>query len=229
MKKIFITGGSQGIGLAIAKRFHASGDYQVGICARGQAGLDAAKADMPGLHTYICDVADKAAVKQLVATLADGFGALDILINNGGVFLPGQMHTEDDAVFEQLMATNLNSAYYFSKGMLPAMIARGSGTVVNICSIASITAYAHGGSYSVSKFAMLGFSKSLREEMKPKGIRVISVLPGATYTNSWAGAGVEEERLMPAEDIAELVYTACHLSSRSVVEEIVIRPQLGDL
>lgn len=229
MKKIFITGGSQGIGRAIAQRFHASGDYQVGICARGQAGLDAAAADMPGLHTYICDVSDKASVQALVKTLQAEFGTLDILVNNGGVFLPGQMHSEDDAVFEQLMATNLNSAYYFSKGMLPAMITRGSGTVVNMCSIASITAYAHGGSYSVSKFALLGFSKSLREEMKPKGIRVISVLPGATYTQSWAGVDVPEERLMPAEDIAELVWTACHLSDRSVIEEIVIRPQLGDL
>lgn len=229
MKKIFITGGSQGIGLAIAKRFYASGEYTVGICARSAAGLEAAKAEMPDLHTYTCDVADKAAVKALAETLTRAHGAFDILVNNGGVFLPGQLHTEDDAVFEQLMATNLNSAYYFSKGMLPAMIAQGKGTVVNMCSIASITAYAHGGSYSVSKFALLGFSKSLREEMKPKGIRVISVLPGATYTNSWAGVDVPEERLMPADDIAELVWTACALSDRSVIEEIVIRPQLGDL
>jgi NADP-dependent 3-hydroxy acid dehydrogenase YdfG len=229
MKKIFITGGSQGIGRAIAARFHASGEYQVGVCARGKAALDAAKADMPGLHTYVCDISDKQSVKNLVSILKDEFGPLDILVNNGGVFLPGQMHTEDDAVFEQLMATNLHSAYYFSKGMLPDMIARGEGTVVNMCSIASITAYAHGGSYSVSKFALLGFSKSLREELKPKGIRVISVLPGATYTNSWAGVEVAEERLMPAEDIAELVWSACRLSTRSVVEEIVIRPQLGDL
>jgi len=98
-----------------------------------------------------------------------------------------------------------------------------------MCSIASITAYAHGGSYSVSKFGMLGFSKSLREELKPHGIRVISVLPGATFTRSWEGADVPEERMMPAEDIAELVWTACSLGPRTVVEEIVVRPHLGDL
>lgn len=229
MKNVFITGGSQGIGFAIAQRFHQSGQYKVIICARGQAGLDAAAASLPGLVTYTCDVSDKAAVKALCARIDQDHGALDVLVNNAGVFLPGQMHTEDDDVFETLMATNMASTYYFTKDLLVPMIAQGSGTVVNICSIASITPYAHGGSYSVSKYAMYGFSKSLREEMKPKGIRVIAVLPGATYTNSWAGAGVEEERLMPVEDIAELVWTACNLSPRSVVEDIVVRPQLGDL
>lgn len=184
---------------------------------------------MPGLKTWICDISDKQSVKKLVDSLNADFGPLDVLVNNGGVFLPGQMHTEPDDVFERLMSTNLYSAYYLSKGLLPAMMARKQGSVINMCSIASITAYAHGGSYSVSKFAMHGFSKSLREEMKPHGIRVVAVLPGATFTQSWAGVDVPEERLMPANDIAELVWAACAMSPRTVVEDIVVRPQLGDL
>lgn len=199
------------------------------ICARGESGLAAAKAELPNLLTYVCDLSDKQSCKDLVAKVRQEHGALDILVNNGGVFLPGQMHAEEDTVFEQLIATNLFSAYYLSKGLLPDMVEAGTGTVVNMCSIASITAYEHGGAYSVSKFAMYGFSKSLREEMKPKGIRVISMLPGATFTSSWDGMDVPAERMMPAEDIAELCWTVCNLSDRSVVEDIVIRPQLGDL
>jgi NAD(P)-dependent dehydrogenase (short-subunit alcohol dehydrogenase family) len=229
MKQILITGASKGIGLAIARRFYAAGCWKVIVCARGRAGLEEAREAMPDLVTYACDLSDKAAVKQLAADVLAAHGRLDVLVNNGGVFLPGQMHTEDDEVFERQMHTNLYSAYYLTKALLPPMIAEGEGTVVNMCSIASITAYSAGGSYSVSKFALLGWSKSLREEMKPKGIRVISVLPGATLTDSWAGVNLPEERFMPVEDIAEVVWTAVALSKRSVVEEIVIRPQLGDI
>ncbi|MEL7342484.1 MAG: SDR family NAD(P)-dependent oxidoreductase, partial [Bacteroidota bacterium] len=88
---------------------------------------------------------------------------------------------------------------------------------------------ANGGSYSISKFAMLGFSKNLREELKPHGIRVMSVMPGATFTASWEGVDVPEERLMPAEDVASMVWAMYNTSYRTVVEEIIIRPMLGDL
>lgn len=228
MKKIFVSGGSRGIGLSIARRFYQEG-YQVIICARGENGLAAAKAELPDLVTYVCDLSDKQSCKDLVAKVRQEHGALDILVNNGGVFLPGQMHAEEDTVFEQLIATNLFSAYYLSKGLLPDMVEAGKGTVVNMCSIASITAYEHGGAYSVSKFGMYGFSKSLREEMKPKGIRVIAILPGAVYTSSWDGVDIPAERMMPPEDIAELTWTAIAMSKRTVVEDIVVRPQLGDL
>lgn len=228
MKRIFISGGSRGIGLAIARRFHQEG-YQVIVCARGEEGLKKAAEELPGLITYVCDLSDKQSCKDLVAEIRETHGVLDILVNNSGIFLPGQMHSEDDSIFEQLISTNLFSAYYLSKGLLPDMIEAGRGTVVNMCSIASITAYEHGGAYSVSKFAMYGFSKSLREEMKPKGIRVIAMLPGATYTSSWEGMDIPAERMIPAEDIAELCWSACAMSDRTVVEDIVIRPQLGDL
>lgn len=228
MKQIFISGASKGIGLATARRFYKEG-WKVIICARGKEALDAAQKEMPKLVTYVCDLSQKQSIRELVEQIRSEHGPMDVLLNNGGTFLPGQMHSEEDEIFETLMATNLFSAYYMTKGLLPDMIERKAGTVVNMCSIASITAYEHGGSYSVSKFAMYGFSKSLREEMKPKGIRVISLLPGATYTASWEGAGMPEERFIPADDIAELVWTACAMSNRTVVEDIVIRPMAGDI
>ena len=103
------------------------------------------------------------------------------------------------------------------------------GHIFNLCSIASIKAYPNGGSYAISKFALLGFSKCLREELKPLGIRVTAVMPGATYTSSWDGVDLPEKRFIPVEDIAETIFSAYKLSGRSVVEEILIRPQLGDI
>ena len=225
---IFITGASRGIGLEIARKFYSEG-YSVAICARNPEKIAEAKAEMPDLDAYVCDISDKTAVKSLANILLEKYGALDVLVNNGGAFQPGQVHSESDEVFETLLATNLNSAYYFTKALLPPMIARKAGTVVNICSIASITPYANGGSYSISKFAMLGFGKVLREEMKPHSIRVVNILPGAVRTDSWSSSDLPESRFIPPEDIAELVWTSNKLSSRSVIEDLVIRPLLGDI
>jgi short-subunit dehydrogenase len=127
-----------------------------------------------------------------------------------------------------MINTNLYSAYHLTRGLLPIMMKAGSGDIVNICSIASIMPYANGGSYSISKYAMLGMTKVLREEMKQHGIRVMAVLPGATYTSSWEGAEIPETRFMKAEDVADAVFGACALSRNSVVEEVLIRPAEGD-
>lgn len=109
------------------------------------------------------------------------------------------------------------------------MIARKSGHIFSMGSVAGLTAYPNGGSYAVSKWAMLGMTKCLREELKPHQIKVTSILAGATYTASWEGVDLPIERFMKAEDVAESVWAAYNLSPQSVVEEIVIRPQLGDI
>jgi short-subunit dehydrogenase len=128
-----------------------------------------------------------------------------------------------------MMETNLYSAYHLTRQLIKQMMARNSGYIFNICSIASLVAYPNGGSYSITKFAQLGMTKVLREEVKEHGIRVTAVMPGATLTASWAGVDLPAERLMKPEDVAEAVFSAFSLSKQSVVEEIVIRPQLGDL
>ena len=98
-----------------------------------------------------------------------------------------------------------------------------------MCSVASIKAYDNGGAYSVSKFALLGFSKNLREEMKPYNIKVTAVIPGATYTDSWSSSGIDPKRFMEATDVAEMIYAASQLSVQACVEEILLRPQPGDI
>jgi short-subunit dehydrogenase len=109
------------------------------------------------------------------------------------------------------------------------MLKNKSGHIFNMSSIAALSAYHNGGSYSISKFALMGFSKNLREEMKSFNIKVTTVYPGAVYTDSWKNSGVEQERIMEADDIADMVYAASLLSPRACVEDIIIRPLKGDL
>jgi short-subunit dehydrogenase len=154
---------------------------------------------------------------------------IDLLVNNVGIFFPDSVHKEGDDALELMMETNLYSAYHLTREIIPGMMARRKGYVINMCSIASFMAYPNGGSYTISKFGMLGFSKVLREEMKPYDIKVTSMMLGSTWTDSWSGADFPDDRLMKPEDIAEVVMSMLRMSPQSVVEEIIIRPQLGDL
>ena len=228
MSVVLVTGASRGIGRAIVRRF-AAGGCTVIACARGQDGLDALQAELPQVETLACDLRDGAAVDAMAAGVLARHAAVDLLVNNAGAYRPGQIAAEaDDALMEMLQA-NLFGAYRLTRRLLPPMVARRQGMVLNMCSTASIAAYPNGGSYSIAKHALHGFSRNLREEMKPHGVRVVALLPGATWTSSWDGAPLREERLMPAEDVAEVAWTAWTVSARTVVEDIVMRPQRGDI
>lgn len=234
MPNIVITGASKGIGKALAEIFVKQGNHLC-ICARNEVDLTRTKYELSILNahskvfTMPCDMSKKNEVKQFAHFVLQHFDKIDVLINNAGVFLGGQMHNEAEGALEKMIDTNLYSAYYLTRHLVSNMQQHKSGQIFNICSIASFVAYPHGGSYAVSKFAMLGFSKSLREEMKPFGIKVCSVMPGATLTESWTGVDIPKERFMPAEDVAKIIYSVYELSDRTDVEEIVMRPQLGDL
>jgi len=109
------------------------------------------------------------------------------------------------------------------------MKSRQRGHIFNMCSIASLRAYPNGGSYSISKYALMGFSENLREELKTHGIKVTAICPGATYTPSWHGSDVAPERIMEAADIAAMLWGAYNLSAQANVETIVMRPLKGDI
>lgn len=233
MKKLaVITGASKGIGKALAERFAAEG-FSLALCARTESDLknlqDQLSSSEVAIYIQPADVSRKEEVLAFAQTIKETDIPVEVLINNAGVFLPGQIHEEPEGALEQQIETNLYSAYHLTRALLPPMINAQRGHIFNICSTASIMAYTNGGSYCISKFAMLGMSKVLREEMKPYNIRVTSVLPGATLTNSWAGSDLPESRFMPPEDVAEVVLNAYRLSARTVVEEILLRPQLGDI
>lgn len=228
-----VTGGTKGIGRAIVDKFASQG-FDIVTCARNLDDLSMLAKTISkqygiAVHTCQADVSDKTQAANFAAFVLGFHRPIDVLINNAGYFIPGKVIDEQEGALESMINTNLYSAYRITRGLIESMKEKRTGHIFNMCSIASIMAYPNGGSYTISKFAMLGFSKVLREELKPWGIRVSAVLPGATFTASWEGVNLPEDRLMKAEDVAESVYSAYTLSGRSVVEEIIIRPLLGDL
>ncbi|MDB5193391.1 MAG: family oxidoreductase [Segetibacter sp.] len=230
--KVVVTGASQGIGKALAAKFASNGNKVI-ICSRSEIKLQAAQAELRSLGGEVIakavDMSSEPAVKDFANWLLKEGIVPDILINNAGNFLPGSIYNEPQGTLQQMIEVNLYSAYHLTRALLPAMMTKKQGHIFNICSIASLQAYANGGSYSISKFALLGFSRNLREEMKPHGIKVTAVCPGATMTASWEGADIDPSRIMEANDVVEMVFAASKLSPMAVVEDIILRPQLGDL
>lgn len=229
-----ITGGTKGIGRATAERFLAGG-FDVVTCARQLDELKNFRETALSRYSTATLLIHQADLS--VPSETDGFVGyvnslkrpVAILVNNTGLFVPGQLHKEPPGILERSIETNVYSAYYVTRGLLPDMIVRRQGHIFNLCSTASIMAYPNGGSYCVSKFALYGMTKVFREELKPFGIKVTALLPGATLTESWAGTELPESRFMQAADIAECIWSAYHLSPSAVIEEILLRPQEGDI
>lgn len=232
-KLVVVTGGTKGIGRAILDKFAASG-FDVCTCARQQKELDKWKDETQARFSVqaFAKSADLSVRSEALA-FVDFVSALnrpvDVLVNNAGYFKPGLVTEEQDGALESMINANLYSAYHTSRGLVKGMKALKKGHIFNMCSIASKIAYPNGGSYAISKFAMLGLTKVLREELKTYGIRVTAILPGATRTASWDGVDLPEERFMKVEDVADTVFAAYQLSDRAVVEEVMIRPLLGDI
>jgi short-subunit dehydrogenase len=231
---IVVTGASRGIGKEIVLKFAKAG-FNVAFCSRNIYKLEKLAAEVklanPSIQTFYesCDMSSKAEIKIFAQHALEKMGYFDIVVNNAGVFLPGEISESNEGDLEKMMDTNLYSAFYFTRALLPSLIKHSRGHIFNMCSVASLMAYPNGSLYSISKFALLGFSKSLRAELKSHNIKVTSVLPGATYTDSWEGIDLPETRFMKASDIAESVYEISQLSDSTVVEEIILRPQLGDI
>jgi NAD(P)-dependent dehydrogenase (short-subunit alcohol dehydrogenase family) len=234
MPVILITGASQGIGAAIAEAFAAEvPGARVALVARNASRLEAvahrcrdagAEADI-----FPCDVTDDEAVHDMAEEVTAELGVPDVLVNNAGAFRPGGVIDMSPADFRDDIESNLTSAFLVTHAFLKGMLIRGHGDVFFTASVASITGYPRGVAYGAAKHGMLGLARALREETREKGIRVITFLPGATYTASWEASGLPEERFMPPEDIGHLVVSIHQMSDRTVVEEVLLRPQLGDI
>jgi NADP-dependent 3-hydroxy acid dehydrogenase YdfG len=231
---VLITGASQGIGAAIADVFAREiRGVRLALVARNARKLEAvarACARRGAIAAaFPCDVSDEAAVKVLAAAVAKRFGTVDVLINNAGRFAGAPFTEMSVADFDAMIAANLRSVFLMSRAFAPGMIARRQGDIFNMSSIAGLTAYPGGAGYSAAKFGVSGLSKVMRAELREKGVRVCCMYPGATMSPSWEGSGVEEARMMPAKDVARAFLDVYQLSRRTVVEEIVLRPQRGDL
>ncbi len=233
-KLLVITGGSKGIGRSIILKF-AKMNFDIITCSRNLDDLSKLKEDVNkesksvSVNFIQSDLSKEKECQNFIDYVKSFKRNLDLLVNNVGIFSPGKIYNEDEGVLERMINTNLYSNYHISRGLIPSMLSRKKGHIFNICSIASKIAYSNGGSYCVSKFALYGMSLCLREELKDKGIKVTSVLPGATLTSSWDGSEFDKNRFVQPNDIAESIFSIYNMSSGSTVEEIIIRPQLGDI
>ena len=229
-----ITGASKGIGKAIAELFAAKG-VNLAICARNAADLEAFHKSLGSQFPDIeilsmpVDVAKRADIEKFVSMINGHWTNLDILVNNAGIYLPGEVHKEEEGTLEKLMEVNVYGPYHLTRALMPYFLKQEAGYIFNMCSVASLIAYPNGGSYSITKFALNGFTKALRAELLDKGVKVSAVFPGATWSNSWAGVDLPKDRLMEAMDVAKAIWLQLELSPSAVMEDIILRPQLGDL
>lgn len=231
---ILITGASQGIGSAIAHVFAREvKGVRLALVARNERNLRAVAAACAKLgaeaDVFPCDVSDEAAVDNMAKAVEQRFGTPDVLINNAGYFAAAPFEQMKVAEFDRLIAANLRSVFLVSRAFTPAMVKRGRGDIFNMSSVAGLVAFPGDAAYCASKFGVTGLSKVMRMELKSKGVRVCCVYPGGTESPSWEGSGVANDRLMPAEDVATAFLALYRMTRRTVVEEIILRPQLGDL
>ena len=225
--KAVITGATKGIGRAVAVKLAQKG-YDLVLIARGLADLEQLKNELivygNTILIFAVDCADKNQVYQFLDSSAENVGFAEVLVNNVGIFLPGSLLDEEDETFEKQQQLNVNASYYISKYFGKKMRSEHRGHIFNICSVASNAPVKNGGSYSVTKAAMLSLNHVLRQELAPYNVKVTAFLPGSTKTSSWEGTTIPDEKFVQPEDIAETLFTILNLSKGVNVDEVLITP-----
>jgi NAD(P)-dependent dehydrogenase (short-subunit alcohol dehydrogenase family) len=188
---VFITGGSRGLGLSLARAFAREG-CRVAICARDGAGLLAAREDLQARGAEVlaveCDIAEQQQVGRAIDAVLAHYGRIDVLVNNAGIIQVGPVETMTTADFENAMRVMFWGMVHPTMALLPHMLERGSGRIVNITSIGGKVAVPHLLPYTCAKFAAVGFSEGLRAEMAGKGVKVVTIAPGLMRTGSYLNA-----------------------------------------
>ncbi len=228
MKKVaVITGGTKGIGLAMTKKF-LQNDFKVYAISRNNSSTE----EVLKNENYCflqADLSVKKNNKEICNLIIEKEKKINVLVNNVGVFKPGKLMEESDELFEELMNLNIYSPYFTTKYLYNLLKESKDAYIFNISSVVGQVAYPNGGTYSITKHALTGFTKVLRKELLEEKIPVTNVVPGATYTDSWNGIDLPKERFIQPENVANLIFEAWNNREFCVVEEIVIRPILGDL
>jgi len=230
-RSVVITGASKGIGKRIALYFAKHSGHPLILLARNEESLkqtreECRNAGAQNVFIQSCDLTKPDQLQNI--SLPTEFQNVGVLVNNAGTFMVSAFK---DTSLEQLyrqfdinVATTFNTTQYF----LPFMANADKAFIVNICSVASLRGKKNSTAYVTSKHATLGLTRSLREELKDQNIAVTAVNLSSTYSTSWKGSGVDENRLIDPDDLALLIHSITKMSSRSVVEEILIRPMKGD-
>lgn len=232
---IVITGGGRGIGKAIAEVFAAREAGCLAVAARTDSDLEQLSAlfadQYPAMNVFACctDLATDAGVDRFAQHILQQWDHIDVLVNNAGAFIQGNILDEPEDALPQMLAINLMAPYRLTRALLPLMLNQGYGHIFNIASVAGRKIFPDSAAYTISKHALMGFSGVLRQWLIPHHVKVTTVLPGHTWSSSWEGATIPPQRILAAEEVALAIYNAWNTAPNTVIEEITLRPQLGDL
>jgi NAD(P)-dependent dehydrogenase (short-subunit alcohol dehydrogenase family) len=222
-----VTGASRGIGRAIARRLAALG-ASVAICGRDRAALaiaaeSLAKSGVP-IYSQLADVTLPADVTSLVAKTEAALGSITILVNNAGIGLFGPAHEKSEADWDRVLNSNLKSVFLVSRAVVPSMIRRGTGDLINISSLAGKNTFAGGGIYCASKWGVIGLTGCMAEDLRDHGIRVSVICPGSTTTEFSGRTPKDSSKALSPEDVAHAVESIVTQGPRSFISEIHVRP-----
>lgn len=222
-----ITGASRGIGLAIAQRLGQLG-ARVAICGRDSDALDAAQTLLRAEHIDVfalsADVSRGDQVSALVEKTLARFGTIDFLVNNAGLarFGPVQERSEHD--WDTVLDTNLKGVFLVSRAVIPSMIARQRGHIVNISSLAGKNFFAGGSIYCASKWGLLGLTFCMGEDLRAHGIRVTAVCPGSVATGFGHPSTKDTQKMLQPADVAHAVEMVITAAPQNFISEVVMRP-----
>lgn len=224
-----ISGATKGIGNAVTMAFAELG-FDLALGARGMKELETLKGELnkrfPGIKVMVkrADFSNKVQVLEFTNAVKREFSNVEVIINNIGMYCEGTVSDEKEGLLEKNIETNLYSAYYLTRPFLEEMKHKKRGHIFNICSVVSKTPRKEAASYSISKFALLGFNKVLAGEMRDYEVKVTAVLPGSVNTASWDGIDAPKEEFVQPEDIAKAIICAYRTSEHAFIEEITIKP-----
>lgn len=227
---VLITGGSRGIGLEIAKAFAINSNHPLLLIARNESDMLSAKSDLENLgakkvNILSLDLSDSVAIKKAKFESYN----IGVLINNAGSYLYNLLENTSIEQFESQFKINTLSAFALTQEILPSLRKKERALIVNICSQASLRGYGDSGAYTMSKHALLGYTRSLRKELYKTNIAVSAINLGQTFSDSWKGIDVDVEKLIDPVDVGQIILTLSKLSKRTVAEEINIMPQSGEI
>lgn len=223
-----VTGGTKGIGFAIAESLIRSG-YAVYICGRNREDIESAIGRLSEYGTVfgkVCDVRDEEQVKNLIASAESRFGRIDVLINNAGVGFNSETVEEiSSETFRQTIETNLFGVFYACHHAIPVMKRNGGGYIINISSLAGQNPHPRMAAYNASKFALNGFSEALMQEVRHDDIKVSYICPGSVNTE-FSGDAISDEKAwqLQPEDIARTVISLLEMEPRALPSKVEVRP-----
>lgn len=234
MKNALITASTKGMGRATAIAFAKEG-INLALCSRHHDELLLFKNELLAINANIkvfiavADCSIKQQVLEFASSAEQELGFINIIVNNAGVYEYSSILDDSDETFIKLVNINLMPAYELYRYFGRKMIAAHEGHIFTICSITSLNPIAEAGTYSVTKFALLGLNKVMRDEMQPHGVKVTAIIPGSTLTDSWKGMKVDKNKMVVPEDIASAIINTYKMSAGANVDEIIITPAFGQI